>query len=126
MGICATQNVARASATRFEHRRADGGVVGGGDGDPDHTETETALSFLMEAAGGRRHAAAQPNRDASPTAAFGAEDRAAAGRGPAERLFNQPPQSRIATSSIVVIEFHLRSGQSSDIVGGSKRAADSS
>ena len=35
-------------------------------------------------------------------------------RGLAERLFNQLPQSRIATTTIVVI------------VGGTKRAADSS
>jgi hypothetical protein len=33
--------------------------------------------------------------------------------------------SRIATTTIVVIEFHYRSGQPSGIVGGAKRAADS-
>jgi hypothetical protein len=47
-------------------------------------------------------------------------------RGLAERLFNQPPQSRIANTTIMVIEFRKRSGQSSGIVGGARQTADSS
>jgi hypothetical protein len=49
-------------------------------------------------------------------------DAARAGRAP----YNQPLQSRIANTTIVVIEFRKWSGQSSGIVGGSRRAADSS
>jgi hypothetical protein len=52
--------------------------------------------------------------------------RRAALRGPAERLFNQSSQSGIANTTIMVIEFHYRSGQSSGNVGGTRRAADSS
>jgi hypothetical protein len=43
-----------------------------------------------------------------------------------ERLFNEPLHSCIAYTTIMVIEFHEWSGQSSPIVGGRKQAADSS
>jgi hypothetical protein len=38
--------------------------------------------------------------------AFISHPRRAAQRGLAERLFNQPSQSRIANTTIMVIEFH--------------------
>jgi hypothetical protein len=46
-------------------------------------------------------------------------------RGPAERLFNRPLQSRIATITIMLIVISSTIGESSDIVGGTRRAADS-
>jgi hypothetical protein len=43
-----------------------------------------------------------------------------------ERLYNHRLQSRIANTTIVIIEFHQGLGQSSGVVGGAGRATDSS